>query len=462
MSDTMTADDEDVDAGGPTDAQHSWTAQFCGIDPKASTAAPADGQSGSNGASEAPTQDGGDEADSGQSAAAAPGGTTAQTGAPPDGGAPGDAVAQQTPAADDAAQANQSVDPDAAQANQSVDPDAAQANQSVDPDAAQANQSVDPDAAQANQSVDPDAQANQSIDPDAQPDPSIEPGQGSEATASEPDLPPAQKERADAALQKLSPTDRASVLSLLDGAKSDGEKQYLMKALAAGHTPDELADFDQKIQGKDARWLNDNLRLVGDSQGKGIIQQWSYSCGPTTVEAIKGELDPIYAMQVRQQNPNLETANDADGMAANPGIGQDQKTMLQQGGGNPTSRDDPDGTGTGLIFKNLLNSQSGPAGLSFDSKKIGRDVTMDDALNTMQSDVKSGLPVPITVGDAKSPYAHAALVTAVDDGPPRSYTIHDPYYGKTQTFTEDQIKNDQVDVGGWHHVGVVFPPSLKQ
>jgi hypothetical protein len=143
MSDSMTADDEDVDAGGLTDAQHSWTAQFCGIDPKTSTTAPSDGQTDSDGGSVILAQSEGDGADAGQ------------TGAHPDGGAPGDSQAQQTPAADDLAQPNQSVDPDAGQPNQCVDPDAGQSNQCVDPSAGQPNQSVNPDAGQANPAIKP-------------------------------------------------------------------------------------------------------------------------------------------------------------------------------------------------------------------------------------------------------------------------------------------------------------------
>lgn len=274
-----------------------------------------------------------------------------------------------------------------------------------------------------------------------------------------PDVP---KARADEHMKKLKPEEQARVQALLDGAKSPKEKAYITKGLAAGHTPAELEGFAKKIAGKDDAWLNDHLRLVGDSKGKGIEQQWSYSCGPTTVEAIKGELDPLYAMKVREENPDFKSADDKDGMKKNPKLAQDQKDMLADGGGVATSREDPEGKGSGLVFQKLLNKQSSSTGLTFDAKRIGADTTVDDALNTMEDGLSKGVPVPITVGDAKHPYAHAAVVTAVNKGPPRTFTIHDPYYGKTDTFTEDQIKNDQVSVGGWKHVGVVFPPSIKK
>jgi hypothetical protein len=273
-----------------------------------------------------------------------------------------------------------------------------------------------------------------------------------------PDLP---QSRADDKLSSLSDDDRKKVQTLLDGADSDEERRYLTKALASGHTPEELQAFAERIKGKDADWQRDHLHLVGDSTGHGVKQQWSYSCGPTTVQAIKGELDPIYALQVNEQNVDVSAADNTDPEMINPTLADDQKRMLVDGGGVATSRDDPDGTGQGLIFKNLLNKQTGSTGLVYDAKRLGKDVTVDDALNTMSDGVKKGVPVPITVGDTAHPYAHAALVTAVDDGPPRTFTIHDPWEGRTDTFTEDQIKNDQVNVGGWKHVGVVFPPSVK-
>jgi hypothetical protein len=274
-----------------------------------------------------------------------------------------------------------------------------------------------------------------------------------------PDIP---KARADAKFGKLSPEDQTKVQAVLDGAKTDKERQYITKGLAAGHTPAELEKFAKLIEGKDEKWQQDNLHLVGDSNGKGIEQQWSFSCGPTTVEAIKGELDPLYSLKVRADNPDFNDADNADPLKKNPKLARDQQEMLVMGGGTATSRDDPDQLGSGLNFKKLLNKQTGSTGLEYDSKVLGRDTTVDEALNTMQDGLQHGIPVPITVGDAKSPFAHAAVVTAVAPGPPRTFTIHDPYYGKTDTFTEDQIKNDQVNVGGWKHVGVVFPAKFKE
>jgi hypothetical protein len=64
----------------------------------------------------------------------------------------------------------------------------------------------------------------------------------------------------------------------MDATKSEAEKQYLLKGVAAGHTVAELKAFAKKVQGKDAKWMRDNLSLTGSSTGTGVMQQWSQSC----------------------------------------------------------------------------------------------------------------------------------------------------------------------------------------
>jgi hypothetical protein len=82
---------------------------------------------------------------------------------------------------------------------------------------------------------------------------------------------------------------------LMSAARSPTEGNFLRKALAANHSLDEIAAFAAEIRGKDEDWLLDNLMVTGDARGKGIQQQFVMSCQATTVQAVKGALDPIYA-----------------------------------------------------------------------------------------------------------------------------------------------------------------------
>ena len=270
-----------------------------------------------------------------------------------------------------------------------------------------------------------------------------------------PDLP---QSRADDAMDKMPPEDKDKVQALLDNAQSDAERKMLTKAIAAGHTPQEVDEFAQKIGGMDQDWLNDHARLVGDSSGKGIKQQWSDSCAPTSVEAIKGELDPIYAMKLREQNPDFREADDHDPTAKNPAMAADQKKMLEDKGGKAAPRDDAK-DGEGSSYQDQLNTNFADQGLQFDKKKIGRDVPIDDALNTIEENFNKGMPVPIDVGSDKDPGAHAALVTGVKPGPPRMFSIHDPMGGVTKDYSEDDIKQGKLDVNTFHKLTFVFPPK---
>ena len=274
----------------------------------------------------------------------------------------------------------------------------------------------------------------------------------------------AQSSRAADILAKMAPDDQARVQKMLDGAKSDDERSYLNKALASGHTPDEIAKFQQAIDGQDAKWMQDNLSLVGASDGSGIKQQWSHSCAPTTVEAVKGMLDPIYALQMRTDNKDVTAADDKSPNAANPQMAADQKNMLVSGGGTPASRDKAaQGAGMwGTPFNYGLDQAGKSSNVSFDGKLVGPGYTPDNALQDMDGPLKGGVPVPIVVGSDTSNDSHAALVTAVDDGPPRSYSIHDPYAGKTMVVTEDQFKNGTLNVAGWPKLKAVFKPNVRQ
>jgi hypothetical protein len=279
----------------------------------------------------------------------------------------------------------------------------------------------------------------------------------------------AQNDRADAALKKLSKDDQEAVQKLMDGAKSEPEKQFLLKGVAAGHTVKELQDFAKKIQGKDAKWMQDNLSLTGSSKGTGVMQQWSMSCNATTVQAVHAQMDPIYALKVHEENPNLDTADNADATKVNPKLAQEQKDLLTSkykggAGGDATPRNDT-GSPTGRWADDLLNNVSDSTGTTYSTQKLGGSTTVNDAIKSIDAGMSKGQPVPIVVGDGGSNvYAHYVLVTGMDPGPPKRYTIHDPGSGTTQVRTEAQIKNGSLQIGGatgWNVISAVEVPAVK-
>jgi hypothetical protein len=270
-----------------------------------------------------------------------------------------------------------------------------------------------------------------------------------------PILGPEQQKRADDAKTKLPPEDQKKYQDMLDGAKSDKEKQYLQKGLAAGHSLSELQAFQSKIAGKDEKWMQDNLALTGNSEGKGVKQQWSMSCNATTAEAVRGQMDPLYALKMHEDNPDITDADNADPTKKNDKLAADQKAQLESAnpdgslGGQARARDDTSNA-RGRWNTDLLNKDSDSTGMKFDRKMIGgTGPTVDQAVDDISSDVEKGMPVPIVIGDGGAhANAHYVLVTAVDKGPPKAFSIHDPGNGTTEVRTEDELKNGKIDLAG--------------
>ncbi|MCU7727729.1 hypothetical protein ODJ79_28765 [Actinoplanes sp. KI2] len=135
------------------------------------------------------------------------------------------------------------------------------------------------------------------------------------ATADNGILTPAEEDRAAAALSGLGDADRQAMMSLLAGAASPEQRAYLLKALAAGYSLDDVTRFDSMIaaHGDDPAWLAQHLNpLAMDSSGRGVWynhqpnnfegQDWTQGPHPTCVAsstvAARAAVDPLYALEL--------------------------------------------------------------------------------------------------------------------------------------------------------------------
>jgi hypothetical protein len=267
----------------------------------------------------------------------------------------------------------------------------------------------------------------------------------------------AQQTRATALEQKLSEDDKKKYKAVLDAA-TPATKDYIVKGLAANHTVAELEEFAKKISGKDAKWLQDNLSLTGSSEGTGVRQQWHDSCGPTTLQAVRGELDPLYALKMHEESPSLDTMDPTAGMAANPKLATEQRDILTNAKGIAVDRNK--GGGRGMWIADPLNKLSASTGLTYQRKKMGEaGATVDDAVNVLNNAAAAGTPVPIAIGKNATNYQHYVLVTASDPGPPRYYTIHDPWDGTTVTRSEEQLRSGHLDIANCNVLSAFDKPT---
>ncbi|MDC0935934.1 ATP-binding cassette domain-containing protein [Pirellulales bacterium] len=290
----------------------------------------------------------------------------------------------------------------------------------------------------------------------------------------------AQRARAEKKLEGLSEAERERFNKLTDDAKSPEELDYITKALASNHSIDDIETFAKKINGKDKDWLQNNLKLTGNTSGEGIKQQWGHSCNATTAQAVRGELDPVYALQLHEENTDLTDADDSDGAKMNPKLAADQKTALESEytgdftgshKGEAVKRDDVATDGSGRFADDLLNDTSDSTGVEYKTQQIDNTYDFDAAAADVEAGVSKGHPVPLIVGGAKTDTAttgeystsHYVMVTGSDPGPPPTWTIHDPWYGVTVTHDVQDIKDGNVNIGGdWQRLAAIENPSTKE
>ena len=189
------------------------------------------------------------------------------------------------------------------------------------------------------------------------------------------------------------------------------------------------------------------------------------SCNATVVQAVKGELDPIYALKMHEENSDLTEANDKNGAKKNKVLGAEQKAMLEKAqpegklGGQARSRGDRTAA-RGRWNTDLLNDNSGTTGLKYDRQRMDTPEQLEAGLTAINDAAGKNMPVPLVVGDGdKQKNAHYVLITGTDPGPPRYYSIHDPATGDTVVRSEDQLRKGKLGLAGWDKVAAFEKPT---
>ncbi|ADB14843.1 hypothetical protein Psta_0147 [Pirellula staleyi DSM 6068] len=315
-------------------------------------------------------------------------------------------------------------------------------------------------------------------------------------------------------LNLMSTDDQQLVTELIDKAPTEKHKQNLRKAVASGHSAKEISDFAAKIRFKDEKWIQENLHVTVTSSGKGIQQQFKMSCQATMVQAVRAELDPIYALQLHEENFDITQV----GKSEQTELAREQKKMLEtdwaelnttyesqakqrMDNEDPTTKlaleqllatattnneknqlnyeigraekfspdvlkawfdKDVKGKrssagvavhignpspehGRGRTGVDLLNKNQASTGLKYEQVLVN-DSTREAAVNDITAELMLGRPVPLTVGSFEGQTAHYVLALGIVPGNPKSIIIHDPGTGTTVMRTEDQLKNNQMDL----------------
>ncbi len=265
-----------------------------------------------------------------------------------------------------------------------------------------------------------------------------------------------QASRIEPAVMALSDDEYTAFRTLLQSAGSSMERAFLCKALAAGRSLGDMTDFAATIRGLSDNWLLRNLNVVdlneADGVERGIIQQYGNSCGPTSVQVIRASADPIYALALRSAGP-IEQASEhavtAPDTIPNQMLAGEQKAILDThaaaGTGNPaTDRTQPTG---GAWVEAEMNALSSATGVTYQTRIVGTQITLDAALGILKTNLTAGIFVPIVVGGSVGDTAHYVMAMAISGN---RIQIHDVATGDTVWRTEQDFKDSKLNLPSGH------------
>ncbi len=256
-------------------------------------------------------------------------------------------------------------------------------------------------------------------------------------------------------LDALGPVDFGLFRYALHQADSDLERAFLFKALAAGRTASDVLQFATIIHGWDfatlMRWLNvtSSAAAAGGGAGTGIQQQFHTSCGPTSVQTVRAENDPIYALWMHSGGQIYGVAT------GNPGMTSEQQTLLTGAGGVAVARGGTATGGRGAWMETAIGgftSLSGITGVTYTRINVTpvqptnpAGGAVDNALRVIEAALDRGIQVPIIIGDTPSATAHY-VVMLLRQG--ENYVIHDPWNGVTVRRSRTQFMSNAIGLAG--------------
>jgi hypothetical protein len=266
-------------------------------------------------------------------------------------------------------------------------------------------------------------------------------------------LTPAMEKRASDALNGLSNEDRARMLTLLATSISPEQRAYLMKALAAGYSVDEVAKFDTMIaaHGNDPDWLDQHLSpLALDSSvsndqknwNKFDGAEWSQGENPTCVASstvvARAEVDPLYALQLTSGGHPGDPA--FDNPAAFTDRLHDEQKSVYDGGRHWYVNWWHDGMTDGQS-ETITNAEIAPhTGTGYDNVEMKDQQSRETTMRSVERAVDDGYPVPLIVRqDGEG--GHQMMVIGHAEG---NLQIYNPW-GYTYWVTEDEFVAGRVD-----------------
>lgn len=228
-------------------------------------------------------------------------------------------------------------------------------------------------------------------------------------------LTPDAADRAAARLAAMSPADRVAFNKLLAAVDDPTERAYLMQALGAGHSLDDLRAFEGVLAQHDQFWAQTHLALAMDTGNPWDPTPRTNVLGTDTgikdvsgsVLMARARVDPLYALQL---STGLTIANGKVTADATSGIDDGTRTNGEQRFDADAQRAYDEGynserqfldqahlntDGTNAVAADELGPGTGND--KFHTIDMGTADQRSDALVTIDKTVDNGTPVPIGV-----------------------------------------------------------------
>jgi hypothetical protein len=246
------------------------------------------------------------------------------------------------------------------------------------------------------------------------------------------------------ALSGMSDSDYQAIAGALKNIGKGGgpnssdetESALILKATAARRDAfadpksgarDEVLQFADAIRGQPRNVNVTKTNLMGlDDPNRTLQQHWANSCGPTTGEMLKGDADPVYALQMN----TLDTPH-----STRAGLFTvEQGIELMKNGRTP-------GVAAGISESPVLNSMDEPV-----THQTYKTVSTGDTpegragdINRMASMLNQGIDVPIRI-EWNDGGGHFQLLSDVKGAAPnRQFLLNDPAAGVSAWVGEDDL-----------------------
>jgi uncharacterized protein YukE len=258
--------------------------------------------------------------------------------------------------------------------------------------------------------------------------------------------------RAGAALGAMADGDRTRMMALLAGARSPEQRAYLLKALAAGYSVDEVGRFDQMIaaHGTDPDWLDQHLSpLQMDAPATGGMAdnafggaRWDQGDHPTCVSSstviARAEVDPLYALQLTTGGRPGDPAFDSPAAFADR-LRDEQQRIYDDGRAWWQDVVHNDGMTDGQS-ETIANQQIAPhTGAGYENVDMTDRQSREATMRSIERAVDDGYPVPLSTDEGRR--GHQLLIIGHEDG---RMQIYNPW-GYTYWLSEDDFVAGRVN-----------------